>query len=191
MFNYFIGYLKSYSSANEFVVASYLLVKDFVGRYPYLNTGLTFNFSELFDEVEDVVAVFDDLKDGELKKDFLLHIKMFVPSWAEIYLHLFPYALVPSIVEYLEREGYEDKLVAMVVNCFENPREYREAIVWIFRNLRTASWFERTGLSYEKQLITLVHVMDITFREIENHRETTENRKINRGPDRALQGGRP
>jgi transcription elongation factor GreA len=180
MFNYFLGYLKSYSSANENVVASYLLVKDFVGKYPYLNTGLTFNFSELFDEIEDIAAVFAALKDAELKKDFLLHIKMFVPAWADIYLHLFPYALVPNIVESLEREGYEDKLVSMVVNCFENPREYREAIVWIFRNLKAASWFERTGISYEKQLITLVHVLDITFREIENHRETTENRKINK-----------
>ncbi len=180
MFNYFIGYLKSYSSANENVVAAYLLVKDFVGKYPYLNTGLTFNFSELFDEVEDIVAVFSALKDAELKKDFLLHIKMFIPGWADIYLHLFPYALVPGIIESLEREGYEDKLVAMVVSCFENPREFREAIVWIFRNLREASWFERTGIAYEKQLITLVHVLDITFREIENHRDTTENRKINK-----------
>ena len=180
MFNYFIGYLKSYSSANENVVASYLLVKDFVGKYPYLNTGLTFNFTELFDEIEDVVSVFNSLKDSELKKDFLLHIKMFVPGWSDIYLHLFPYALLSNIIESLEREGYEDKLVAMTINCFENPREYREAIVWIFKNLRSASWFERTNLSYEKQLITLVHVLDITYREIENHRETTENRKINK-----------
>ena len=180
MFNYFLGYLKSYSSANENVVASYLLVKDFVGKYPYLNSGLTFNFSELFDEIEDVAAMFAVLKDAELKKDFLQHIKMFIPAWSDIYLHLFPYALVPSIVESLEREGYEDKLVSMVVSCFENPREYRESIVWIFRNLKTAPWFEKTGLSYEKQLITLVHVLDITFREIENHRETTENRKINK-----------
>jgi len=180
MFNYFIGYLKSYSSANENVVASYLLVKDFVGKYPYLNTGLVFNFSELFDEIEDTVAVFAALKDAELKKDFLQHIKMFIPGWDDIYLHLFPYALVPSIVESLEREGYEDKLVSMVVGCFENPREYRESIVWIFRNLREAPWFAKTGIGYEKQLITLVHVLDITYREIENHRETTENRKINK-----------
>lgn len=180
MFGYFLGYLKSYSAANENVIASYLLVKDFVGRYPYLNTGMTFNFSELFDEIEDMTTVFAALKDAELKKDLLLHIKMFIPSWSEIYLHLFPYALMPTIIENLEREGYEDKLAAMVVSCYENPREYREAVVWIFRNLRSASWFSKTGLTYEKQLITLVHVLDITYREIENHRDTTENRKINK-----------
>ncbi|MFA6508818.1 MAG: transcription elongation factor GreA, partial [Treponemataceae bacterium] len=180
MFNYFIGYLKSYSSVNENVVASYLLVKDFVGKYPYLNAGLTFNFPELFEEIDDVVAVFNMLKDSELKKDFLLHIKMFVPAWTDIYLHLFPYALLPAIIESLEREGYEDKIVSMTLNCFDNPREYRESIVWIFKNLRSSTWFEKTKIPYEKQLITLVHVLDITYREIENHRETTENRKINK-----------
>jgi len=180
MFAYFIGYLKSYSSANENVVASYLLVKDFVGRYPYLNTGLTFNFTELFDEIEDLNDMFGSLKDADLKRDFLQHIKMFVPGWEDIYLHLFPYALLPNIIDSLEREGYEDKLVQMVQLCFENYREYREAIVWVFKNLREKPWFERAGISYEKQLITLVHVLDITFREIENHRDTTENRKINK-----------
>ena len=180
MFNYFLGYLKSYSSANENVVASYLLVKDFVGRYPYLNTGLTFNFSELFEEIEEPISVFATLKDSELREGFLLHIKMFIPNWADIYLRIFPYALTKIIIDNLEREGYEQKLISMVQSCYDNHREYREAVVWIFRNLRSTNWFDKTGLSYEKQLLTLVHVMDLTFREIENHRDTTENRKINK-----------
>jgi transcription elongation factor GreA len=180
MFNYFSGYLKSYTQVNENVVASYLLVKDLVSRYPYLGAGLQFNFAELFDEIEDVVAVFSALKDTRLKEEFLHHLKLFVPAWTDIYLKLFPYALMPSIVESLKNEGHEDKLVALVQNCFENYREYREAVVWIFKNLKDEPWFARTGISYEKLLITLVHVMDLTYREIENHRDTTDNRKINK-----------
>ncbi len=180
MFNYFSSYLKSYTQANENVVASYLLVKDLVSRYPYLGAGLQFNFAELFDEIEDVVAIFSALKDTRLKEEFLHHVKLFVPAWADIYLKLFPYALLPSIVEALKNEGLEDKLVALVQNCYENYREYREAVVWIFKNLKDEAWFARTGLSYEKLLITLVHVMDLTYREIENHRDTTDNRKINK-----------
>ena len=180
MFNYFAGYLKSYTQMNENVVASYLLVKDLVSRYPYLGAGLQFNFVELFDEIEDVVAVFSALKDSRLKEEFLHHVKLFVPGWADIYLRLFPYALLPSIVENLKSEGMEDKLVSLVQNCYDNYREYREAVVWIFKNLKEEQWFSKTGLSYEKQLITLVHVMDLTYREIENHRDTTDNRKINK-----------
>lgn len=180
MFNYFSGYLKSYTQVNENVVASYLLVKDLVSRYPYLGAGLQFDFAELFDEIEDVVAIFSALKDNRLKEEFLHHVKLFVPAWADIYLKLFPYALMPSIVDALKSEGLEDKLVAMVQNCYDNYREYREAVVWIFKNLKEEPWFARTGLSYEKLLITLVHVMDLTYREIENHRDTTDNRKINK-----------
>ncbi|HCM28355.1 MAG: transcription elongation factor GreA [Treponema sp. GWB1_62_6] len=180
MFSYFVGWIKSYSQANENVVASYLLVKNLVSRFPYLNNGMQFNFVELFDDIDDIVGTFTSLKDSELKRDFLNHLKMFMPNWEDIYLKLFPFALMPVIVESLKSEGFEDKLVTMVQNCFDNYREYRESVVWIFRNLREEPWFERTGLSYEKLLIVLVHVMDLTYREIENHHDTTENRKINK-----------
>ncbi|GAB1482817.1 transcription elongation factor GreA [Treponema sp.] len=180
MFNYFAAYLKSYTQVNEGVVASYLLVKDLVGKYPYLGTGFQFNFVEIFDEIEDVVAVFTALKDSRLKEEFLKQIKVFVPNWSDVYLKLFPYALLVSIIENLKKEGYEGKLIAMVQNCYDNYREYREAVVWLFRYQKDEEWFAKTGLSFEKLLITLVHVMDLTYREIENHRDTTENRKINK-----------
>jgi transcription elongation factor GreA-like protein len=162
------------------VAASYLLVKDMVGRYPHLGAGMQLNFLQIFDAIDDIPAIFTNLKDSKLKEDFLHHIKLFAPSWSDIYIRLFPYALNHSIITNLEKEGYEDKLVAMVQSCFENFREYRGAVVWIYKNLTGESWFERTGLSFEKQLITLIHVLDITYREIENHRDTTENRKINK-----------
>jgi transcription elongation factor GreA len=180
MFAYFTAFLRSWSQASEQVVASYLLVKDLVGHYPHLGAGLQLNFLSIFDEIDDVPAVFMNLKDAKLKEDFLHHIKLFAPSWPDIYVKLFPYALNHSIIVNLEKEGYEDKLVAMVQNCFENFREYRGAVVWIYKNLTAESWFEKAALPFEKQLITLIHVLDITFREIENHRDTTENRKINK-----------
>ncbi len=180
MFNYFAGYLKSYTQVNEQVVASYLLVKDLISHYPYLAAGIQFNFVEIFEEIDDLSEIFAALKDAKLKEDFLHHIKLFVPAWPDIYIKLFPYALLPSIVASLKEDGYEDKLIAMVQVCFDNYREYREAVVWIFKNLQDDPLFAKTGLSFEKQLITLIHVLDLTYREIENHRDTTENRKINK-----------
>jgi len=180
MFNYFTGYLKSYTQVNEQVLASYLLVKDLIGSYPFLGAGLQLNFVELFEEIEDLNAVFEALKDSKLREDLLHHIKLFIPTWPEIFVTLFPRALAPSIVKELKDEGYEDKLVALVQDCFENYREYREAAIWIFKNMQNEEAFIKAGLSFEKQLITLIHILDYTFREIENHRDTTENRKINK-----------
>ena len=182
MFNYFVGYLKSYTQVNEQVIASYLFVKDLVGKFPYLNTGLQFNFAELFDEIEDIPTLFNALKDSKLKEDLLHHIKLFVPNWADIYIQLFPYALSESIITTLKHEGYEQKLIAMTQNVFENYRDInnREAAIWLFKNASKEEWFEKSGLNFEKQLITLIHILDSTYREIENHRNTTENRKINK-----------
>ncbi|MDR0386755.1 MAG: transcription elongation factor GreA [Treponema sp.] len=180
MFAYFTAFLRSWNQVSEQVMASYLLVKDLAGRYPHLGAGLQLNFLQIFEEIDDVPAIFMNLKDSKLREDFLHHIKLFEPSWPDIYVKLFPYALNHSIVENLEMEGYENKLIAMVQNCFENFREYRGAVVWIYKNLTGEKWFGKAALPVEKQLITLIHILDITFREIENRRETSENRKINK-----------
>ncbi|AEF85085.1 transcription elongation factor [Treponema primitia ZAS-2] len=182
MFAYFTGYLRSKNQLTE-QVASYILVKDLIGRYPHLGTGLSLNFPEVFEEIDDVPSLFLNLKDAKLKEEFLHHIQLFVPSWPEIYIKLFPFALSASIINSLKKEGYEDQLVAMTQYCFESYRDHREArdaAVWILKNLKSEPWFERTGLTEERQLIVLIHILNVSYREIENHRETTENRKTNK-----------
>jgi transcription elongation factor GreA len=180
MFSYFTGYLKSFSQVSEQVAASYLLVKDLVGKYPHLGTGLSLNFIDLFNAIEDVPTLFLNLKDAKLKEEFLHHTKLFVSDWADIYVDLFPYALSNSILQHLKSEGYENKLTAMTISIFENFRDYREALVWLFKNCSSEEWYQRAGIPFEKQLITLIHIMDISYREIENHRDTTENRKVSK-----------
>jgi transcription elongation factor GreA len=179
MFAYFSGYLRSFSQVNEFVVSSYLLVKDLVGQYPQLSGTLPqLNFLEIFDAIDDLPQLFLLIRDTKLREAFLHHIKLFVSHWADVYVKLFPCALFNSIIVNLEKERHEDKLVAMTQNCFEHYRDYREAVVWLFKNSKDTDWFKRTNIPFEKQLITLIHTMDISYREIENHRDTSENRKV-------------
>jgi transcription elongation factor GreA len=77
-------------------------------------------------------------------------------------------------------EGHISKVKQLVVNCFENYRDYREAVIFFFKECQEEEWFNEVNISYEKQIITLIHIIDLTYREIANHRDTTENRKINR-----------
>jgi transcription elongation factor GreA len=180
MLDYFRGFLRPNQQTDEQVVASYLLVKEILAQHPQSGITLSLNFPEIFEPIEDVAELFSKIKDNKLKEDFLHHIKLFVPAWADIYVKLFPHALLNTILVNLVKEGYEGKLVAMTVNCFENFREYREAVVWLFRNAAEESWFIKAAIPYEKQLITLIYILDISYREIENHRDTSENRKINK-----------
>ncbi|MDR0400876.1 MAG: transcription elongation factor GreA [Treponema sp.] len=180
MFSYFTGYLKSYSQVTEQVAASYLLVKDMAAKYPHLGSGFSLDFDQLFQAVEDVPALFLNLKDAKLREEFLRHIKLFIPNWADVYVNLFPHALSSSIIQHLKAAGFEDKLSAMAAAAFENFRDCRDAVVWLFKNSSGEEWYKKANIPYEKQLITLIHILDKSYREIENHRDTTENRKINK-----------
>jgi transcription elongation factor GreA len=41
-------------------------------------------------------------------------------------------------------------------------------------------WFKAANIGFERQIIVLIHILDLTYRDIENQRETTEARKINK-----------
>ena len=180
MFNYFTGYIKSYNQVNEQVIISYLLVKDLVSKYPYIGAGIKTNFAELFDGIDDKAELFLNLRDLKLKEEFLRNIKLFISGWADIYIELFPRNPLNSIIFNLQKEGYEDKLRSMTVKCFDSFRDYREAVVWLFKNSSGETWYKNADIGYEKQLITLIHILDISYREIENRRDIAENRKLNK-----------
>ena len=180
MFSYFAGYLKAFNQVNEQIIASYLVVKQIVAKHPHLNPGIQYNFAELFAEIEDPSVVYTAIKDNDLKRSYLQHIKNFLPDWADVYVKLFPTVLSVEIVDALVKEGCTAKVKTLAALCFDNYRDYREATIWFFKNAQEADWFKELSIPYEKQLIALIHILDVTYREIANHRETTENRKINR-----------
>jgi len=66
------------------------------------------------------------------------------------------------------------------MDIVENYKDYREAFIWLIKDLRDEPWFAELGIVYEKILLTLLHILDITFKEIDNHKDTAENRKVNR-----------
>ncbi|MDR2097961.1 MAG: transcription elongation factor GreA [Spirochaetaceae bacterium] len=177
---FFSGYLKPNMPVNEYAVTSYLLLKDLAASYTFLSPLLHLNFTGLFERIENLSLLFQCLKDEKTKKDFLAQIKLFIPEWQDIYIDLFPYALLESIIEDLKQDGCENKIVSMIRGCFENYKDNREAVVWFYRNYKEDPLFIEAGLSDEKIIITLVHLLELTYREIDNHRDTSDNKKINR-----------
>ena len=77
-------------------------------------------------------------------------------------------------------EEYPEKVQKLVLMCFKDYKEYREAVIWFFKNAQDEQWFKDLNIDYEHQIIVLIHILDITYREIASRRNTTENRKINK-----------
>lgn len=180
MLSYFVSFLKL-TQANEFMVGAYLLVKELSGRYPRLQQHVTMRFADLFAQIKDsIVPIYLSLKDTELRNQFIQNIKTFVSNWPDIYIQLLPYARSAKMLDALESAGQEEKLKRMAMYVVENYKDMREAFIWLAKDLKDKPWLKELGIVREKIILTLLHILDITFKEIDSHKDTTENRKINR-----------
>jgi len=182
MLKYFTDYLKSTGNNAEYSAASYLLINELAANktYIHLKSEIKTGFAEIFSNIKDVSALFKNLKDAKLKTEFLNNIKLYITEWPDIYTKLFSVSQMLSIPEQLEEAGFKDKLSLLCSECFDHFRENREAVVWIYKNAREKDWFKNANIGIEKQLITLINILNITYRDIENNKETVENRKINK-----------
>lgn len=183
MFSYFTGYLRAFSSVNEQTLVAFLVIRRIVTEHPHMNPGISYTFEQLYGEIKNPNALYLALKDTKntfLRKDFLTCIRTLLPDWQKQYVRLFPTVLQQEMLTALLNNGHTDLLKQLAINSFENFRDYREAALFFFKESQNEDWFKETGISFEKQLITLIHILDVTYREIANHRDTTDNRKINR-----------
>jgi len=180
MVSYFVSFLKL-AQANEFVIASYLLIKELSARYPRLQQYVTLKFAELYEQIEDnIVQAYLALKDTELKNQFTQNIKLYIPNWPDIYIQLLPYARSAKMLDLLESTGEQEKLKKMAMFIVENYKDMREAFLWLAKDLKDRPWLKELGIVREKIILTQLHILDITFKEIDSHKDTTENRKINK-----------
>lgn len=182
MFNYFTSFLKA-ANVNEHVLCSFLFVQKLIKTYPFLNPGITYGFKEVFDdigEIDDVESLFSKIESAELRRDFLLQIKKNIENWAEYYVRLFPISLSRQILVDLDNNGYSSEINRLISEIVNHYREYREAFLWVAKNAKEDNWFSRLDISYEKILINMIHLLDITFRDVSTKKYAAANRKINR-----------
>jgi transcription elongation factor GreA len=182
MYAYFTGFLKNISKITEQVLASYLIARyvsaqDSRFLYPVKET-----FAEIYGKLADPRKTYEDLKDSKntnLKEDFLECIEM-LPDWNTQYVRLFPTVLDEKLIDKLINKGFTADVQKLVRTSFEQFKDYRETVLYFFKNCQNKEWYKKAGVSYEKQLITLINIIELTFREINNHVNTTENKKLNK-----------
>ena len=179
MFNYFESFLKAFTQVNEQVISAYLVVSKLTAAMPHLTTAKQHNFAELFTQIENTAAVYLGIENKELRIAYLRNIKNLIPDWSDQYVRLFPVVLSAEVLQPLLEE-YPEKVKELVLTCYKEYKEYREAVIWFFKNAQEEQWFKDLNIDYEHQIIVLIHILDITYREIASRRNTTENRKINK-----------
>lgn len=180
MLSYFTGFLKASVAVSETVIGSWLLVQKITTAYPFLSTGSNVGFEDLFSRIEDVEGTFSRIEDPDLRKDFLVAVRRYVAQWPDVFTRLFYVFPCRLIVDELVNGREWDKLTALLTQVHGRFKDNREAFIWMARNLTKESWFSRTNIPLEKIHISLIHLLDTTYREITNKRDTGANRKLNK-----------
>lgn len=188
MYSYFTGYLKNITKVTEQIIASYLVVK----RIGNIDKSLAFpvkeTFAEIYERIEDpreIYTLLKDTKNTHLREDFIKSIKL-LPDWNDQYIRLFPTVLNYSLLKELIADGYTADVQKLAKTAFEQYKDFRETVIFFFKECQDLDWYKEANISYEKQLITLINIIELTFREINNHVNTTENKKINKNATNLL-----
>ena len=182
MYSYFTGILKNITHVNEQTIAAYLVVKSISTIDKQFAFPIKESFAELYSRIEDPRQLYENLKDTKntsLRKDFINCVKM-LPNWNEEYIKLFPIVLDVTMLENLVDSNFTADVQKLVCKSFEMYKDYRETVLFFFKECQEKEWFKNAGVPYEKQLITLINIIELTFREINSHVNSTENKKINK-----------
>ncbi len=180
MYSYFTGFLKSISKVTKEVLVSYLIVRRISAADSQFSFPIKETFAEIYSRIEDPRVLYAELKDSKnthFKADFLECIKM-LPDWNVQYIRLFPTVLDIQLLNTLIKEGFTADVQKLARTSFEAFKDYRETVLFFFEKCQDLEWFKAADISYEKQLITLLNIIELTSREINNHVATTENKKL-------------
>lgn len=195
MVNYFTGFLKSFSEEREVdeqVLASYLVMQEIRQKIPSLAYAPKYTFEQLYKKIanpKEMYTILKGSKRGDLREKFLDAIKL-LPNWQDEYIKLFPVILSKDVLDTIicskvdkndganaSDEG-KKKVQNLAITAFDDYRNYRDVILFFFDECSNEEWFKEAGIPLQKQLIAIVNIIAQCFREIDNHVDSTENKKI-------------
>ncbi|MGM0431674.1 MAG: transcription elongation factor GreA [Spirochaetota bacterium] len=179
IFSFFTGILKSFNTVNDAVITSFLFTRRIIRQYPFLNDGAdTLTFKELYDRIENIEGVFSNINDSEIKRMFLDEIKRNDENWPSVYKRLFAYYQTTYIIDSLMASKHTDEVISLFRDSFEAHKEDPEKYVWLVKNFSKDFWIKKVGITYDRLVISLLHLLDISYRAIENKKEVTKYRKL-------------
>lgn len=179
VFNYFSNNLKAVSTYDETAVSSFYALRKIIDRFPFMATEVPGGMTDILHKVEEMEAVFNRIESPWIRQEVLQDLKK-LPDWPDLFIRLFPQNMSYYIIRELTQDGYPEKLQELYSNIVDRYKEYREAFIWLAKNEATPSWCQEYGFTYEKILICMIHLLDITYREINNKRDVSANRKMNK-----------
>ena len=182
MVQYFASLLRPEigSVAPEQAIASFLIVDRLSASHPHLDPGQTNSFVDLFADVTELETLYEVIDGSGMAKQLLQHIRNDVPGWPPLFSRVFLHSPSRAPIDALEAAKESETVQALIRTVVDDYREHRAPFVWLVRNESDGGWLESAGVLREKVMIGMIHLLDITSRDIGNKRLPQVNRKLNR-----------
>lgn len=179
LFASFANYLKG-TKVDEEVIASYLIIQKYSKAFPFINPGHSRTFLEYFQQIDELEPLFRNLASSKLKTAFLQQVKIHVVGWEQIFVKLFPLSLSVHIIDDLIAAGKTDAVQKLFEDLMERHKDHKEAFFHAAKMALEGRVPLTNRLTQEKILITMVHDLDLTFRDISNKKDVTDNKRMNK-----------
>ena len=185
IFASFSSYLKS-TKVNEEVVASFLIIQKYSKAFPFINPGYIKSFPEYFHQIDDIDTVFRKIANSRLRTAFLHQVKLHIAGWDVLFVKLFPISLSVHIVDDLLASGKVEMVQKMFEELLDRHKDQKEAFFQAAKLILEGKVPFTARLTHEKILITLLHDLDLSFRDISNKKDVTDAKRINKAIANAL-----
>ncbi len=180
MFNYFVNNLNLRSGTIEVVLGSFFLVQRTVQKLPFLKPDEMPSFHEIMEQVNTRIGdVYKELQDEEFQESFLKHLRK-EENWGEYYLQLLPVAISRQMIKQLEKGGYEQEIREIFAKAMNRYKELPDVVIWLAKNYSFEKLQTQYNISAEKMYITLIHILAVSYRAIENKRDLSLNKRRNK-----------
>jgi transcription elongation factor GreA len=180
IFSVFTNVLKS-TKVTEEVIASFLLIQKHAKAYPFLNPNSNKTFLEYYQQIDDVVALFKNLSNQKIRTVFLQQVRLWVPDWEQVFTRLYTISLSPVVIEDLLTANRPDLVVKLFEELIERHKDNRESVFEAAKILLSGDFpVITTKFNPEKLFITLIHDLDLTYRDVTNKKDVTDNKRLNK-----------
>lgn len=171
---------------NEEVIASYLIIQKYSKAFPFINPGFNRTFLDYFQQIDELEPLFRNLNSSKLRTAFLHQIKTHVANWDQLFVKLFPLSLSTHMIDDLINADKTEAVQKLFEDLLERHRDHKEAFFHVAKMTLDGKVPYTSRLTQEKVLITLVHDLDLTFRDIANKKDVTDNKRMNKAIANAL-----
>ncbi len=180
MLQYFLDILTGQSIIDEKTISSFLLIERIGKKFPYMypDTGVT--FLDIIEQIDDLPDIYSKINNADIQHDFVYYIKTRIKDWASYYITLLPHTLSKTMILDLLDNGYKETVCLSVRNAIQNYRDNPTYFIWILKTYYKTDWFVDLQIPDEKILSYLIHLFDLTARNIENRNNIILNRRLHK-----------